>query len=94
MNIYVLYATVNILTSGCQNIKVHTQDKLILKKSHFLYNSCKLCTMWEQEQHLLKSPLKEELLQRQQTSVQKSLRKCRSPWQHKMQKLSSISFFL
>lgn len=46
MNIYVLYATVNILTSGCQNIKVHTQDKLILKKSHFLYNSCKLCTMW------------------------------------------------
>lgn len=35
MNIYVLYATVNILTSGCQNIKVHTQDKLIFKKSHF-----------------------------------------------------------
>lgn len=35
MNIYVLYATVNILTSGCQNIKVHTRDKLIFKKSHF-----------------------------------------------------------
>jgi len=35
MNIYVLYATVNILTSGCQNIKVHTQDKLILKKITF-----------------------------------------------------------
>lgn len=35
MNIYVLYATVNILTSGCQNIKVHTQDKLIFKKPHF-----------------------------------------------------------
>lgn len=35
MNIYVLYATVNILTGECQNIKVHTQDKLIFKKSHF-----------------------------------------------------------
>lgn len=35
MNIYVLYATVNILTSGWQNIKFHTQDKLIFKKSHF-----------------------------------------------------------
>lgn len=46
MNIYVLYATVNILTSGCQNIKVHTQDKLIFKKITFLcttHANCAQC---------------------------------------------------
>lgn len=46
MNIYVLYATVNILTSGCQNIKFHTQDKLIFKKITFFcttHANCAQC---------------------------------------------------